>query len=222
MGDMAWIETIYWGATIIGGTLFILRTILMVVGGGLGHHDYDTHLDGDVGDIHVDHDLGVDHDIPTDHDVHLDHDIYLDADHTDTPFDTDFSFKLLSMQGLTAFFMMFGLVGLTLLKADLAILVTILGGAAAGLFAVWVISLLFYQTKRLQSSGTIVIKNAIGENGSVYLAIPARGSGQVQVPVQGALKIFDAVSVDQKPIKTGEKIQVTDVVDNNTLIVKKI
>ena len=216
MGDMAWIETIYWVSTIIGGTLFILRTILMVVGGGLGHDDYDMHVDGDVGDIHVDHDLHVDHD------VHVDHDIYLDADHTDTPFDTDFSFKLLSMQGLTAFFMMFGLVGLALLKADLAIVITILGGIVAGLLAVLVISLLFHQTKRLQSDGTINIQNAIGQSGSVYLAIPAKGSGQVRVPVQGALKIFDAVSKDKKPIKTGDNIEVTDIVDNKTLIVKKV
>jgi len=201
MNDMSWIEIIYWGATIIGGTLFLLRTIMMLVGGGFDHGDFDTDIDGDI---------------------HIDYDTHLDGDHAGTDSDADFSFKLLSMQGLTAFFMIFGLVGLALLKANLAAILTILGGGFAGLFAVWVNSLLFSQMKRLQSDGTLNIRNAIGENGSVYLLIPAKGTGQVQVTVQGALKIFDATSKDGKKIKTGDKICVTGTIDNNTLVVKKI
>lgn len=42
--------------------------------------------------------------------------------------------------------------------------------------------------------GTINIRNAIGSEGSVYLAIPKNGTGQVQVIVQGSLKTFDAFS----------------------------
>lgn len=201
MNDMSWIEIIYWGATIIGGTLFLLRTIMMLVGGGLDQGDFDTDMDGDI---------------------HIDYDTHLDGDHAGTDSDADFSFKLLSMQGLTAFFMIFGLVGLALLKANLAAILTILGGGFAGLFAVWVNSLLFSQMKRLQSDGTLNIRNAIGENGSVYLLIPAKGTGQVQVTVQGALKIFDATSKDRQRINTGEKICVTGTIDNNTLIVEKI
>lgn len=135
--------------------------------------------------------------------------------------DTDISFKLLSVQGLTAFFMMFGLVGLTLLKADSPTFVTLLGGVAAGAFTVWVLSIIFSRMQLLQSDGTINIKNAIGAHGSVYLNIQSGGSGQVQVPVQGALKIFDAVSKDGQKINTGEKIIVVDVADNSTLIVEK-
>jgi hypothetical protein len=56
----------------------------------------------------------------------------------------------------------------------------------------------------------------------VYLGIPPKGSGQVQVPVQGALKIFDAVSKEGKNIKTGKKVRVTGTVDNKTLIVEEI
>ena len=132
MFDMSWIEIIYWGATIIGGTLFVLRVIMMLAGGGLGFDDVDADTDID-GDLHV------------------------DGDHLDTDPDSDFSFKLLSMQGLTAVFLMFGLVGLALLKANVAVILTVLGGGTAGIFAVWVISLLFSQMKRLQSDGTLKI-----------------------------------------------------------------
>ena len=197
MYDLSWIEIIYWGATIIGGTLFVLRTIMMLAGGGLGEGDFEADMD-------------------------VDGDINIDGDHLDTDPDSDFSFKLLSMQGLTAFFMMFGLVGLALLKANVAVLLTILGGGIAGTFAVWVISMLFSQMKRLQSDGTLQIENVIGESGSVYLNIPAQGTGQVQVTAQGALKIFDAISKGGQKIVTGEKISVIGTVDNNTLIVEKI
>lgn len=208
MGSLSGIEIIYWAATVIGGTLFILRTVMMLAGAG-GDHDGDFHMDasdvhiGDMGDAHLDADTGG-------------------VDHSDELGESDFSFKLLSMQGVTAFFMMFGLVGLALLKADLVVPLTVLGGVLAGLFAVLLISILFAQMKRLQSEGTIQLKNAIGESGSVYLNIPAGGSGQAQVAVQGAMKIYDAVAADQEVIKTGEKIRVVGIVDHKTLIVEKI
>ncbi|TFG47803.1 MAG: hypothetical protein E4H33_05270 [Anaerolineales bacterium] len=203
MNNMSWIEIIYWGATIIGGTLFLLRTIMLMVGGGVDHTDFGGDFHGDVG-------------------VDLHPDTQFDADHTESIGDSDFSFKLLSLQGITAFFMMFGLIGLALLRARLPNILTIFGGSIAGLFAVWVISLLFSQMKRLQSDGTINIKNAIGQTGSVYLAIPAKGSGQVQVSIQGSLKILNAVAEGQKNITTGSTIEVTGTVDNQTVVVKKL
>ncbi len=205
MGNLTWIEVIYWGATIVGGTFFVLRTMMLLVGGGMGHHDFDTHFGSD---IHVDHD------------IHLDTDSGNASDHSES--DSDFSFKLLTLQGLTAFFMMFGLVGLALLKANLSTPETLAGGAIAGLVAVRVIGLLFEQMRHLQSDGTLDIHNAVGQSGSVYLTIPAQGTGQVQVPVQGSLRIFDAASTGEQIIPTGEKIRVTGIVDNSTLAVERI
>jgi len=76
--------------------------------------------------------------------------------------------------------------------------------------------------KRLQSDGSLNIQNALGQKGKVYLAIPTKGSGQVQLPVQGSLRVFDAIADDQRSISTGVNIQVTGVVDNKTLVVKKL
>ena len=76
--------------------------------------------------------------------------------------------------------------------------------------------------KRLQSDGTIRISNAIGEAGTVYLTIPPKGSGQVQVVVQGTLKIFDAISSKKTGLATGDKVKIIDVADGNTLIVEKV
>ena len=82
-------------------------------------------------------------------------------------------------------------------------------------------SLIFSQMKRLQTEGTINIQNTIGTEGSVYLTIPKNGTGQVQIIVQGSLKIFDAISKKKNVIATGEKIQVVGVASGNTLVVEK-
>ncbi|MFZ5857152.1 MAG: hypothetical protein ACOYZ6_09985 [Chloroflexota bacterium] len=195
MTDLTWIEIIYWASTIIGGTLFILRLIMLFIGGGVSDDGLDSALDANIDAGHTDL-----------------------ADHHG---DADVSFKLLSLQGLTSFFMMFGLVGLALLKAGLPVLLTVLGGIIAGLGTVTIISLIFTQMKRLQTDGTVNIQNTIGQDGNVYLTIPKNGSGQVQIIVQGSLKIFDAVSSNKNPISTGEKIHVVGVAGGNTLIVEK-
>lgn len=186
MAGLTWIEIIYWAATIVGGTLFILRLIMMFMGGSAGEDALDSAVD--AGD-------GV---------------------------DTDLGFKLMSVQGLTSFFMMFGLVGLALLKAGLPVLLTVVGGILAGLATVAVTGLIFSQMKKLQAEGTIHIENTVGKDGSVYLTVPQNGTGQVQIIVQGSLKIFDAMSSNKSVIPTGEKVRVVGVASGNTLIVEKI
>lgn len=192
MFGLSLIEVIYWASTIIGGTLFLLRLGMMLFGGGLEGDGGD--VSGNAGDLDISSDQA----------------------------DADVSFKLLSVQGLTSFFMMFGLVGLALLRAGLHILITILGGAVAGLVTVAVTGLIFSQMKRLQTEGTIRIQNTVGSEGTVYLTIPRNGTGQVQVIAQGSLKIFDAVSSNKHQIATGQKIRVTGVAGGNTLIVEKL
>lgn len=193
MSGLTWIEIIYWASTIIGGTLFVLRAFTMLIGGGLSDGAVDSaDLSGD-GDTDI------------------------SGDHTNA----DASFKLLSLQGLTSFFMMFGLVGLALLRANLPTLLTVVGGMIAGLITVSITGLIFSQMKRLQTDGTINILNTIGTEGSVYLTIPKNGTGQVQIIAQGSLKIFDAISNNKNILATGEKIRVIGVASGNTLIVEK-
>ena len=74
---------------------------------------------------------------------------------------------------------------------------------------------------KLQSDGTLRLSDAIGQQGKVYLTIPAGGAGQVQVGFQGRLMIFEAMSSNKEAIKTGEPVVVIDVVGGNTLVVEK-
>lgn len=154
----------------------------------------DTDVDGDIGDVDVDADAG----------------------------DSDMGFHVLSFQGLTAFFMMFGIVGLALLReTGWDELRATVGALAAGVASVWVVKKLFELAGALQSSGNVRWENAVGQKGQVYLHIPAGGSGQVQVPVQNQLLVCDAVAQDEGEIATGEQIEVISV-SGNTLTVRKV
>lgn len=135
--------------------------------------------------------------------------------------DADVSFKLLSLQGLTAFFVMFGLVGLALSRGSgVHEALAVAGAGAAGLGTTWLIGKLFAVTTRLQSSGTIDNTRAIGGVGNVYLTIPAAGTGKVQVTFAGRQREFDAVAADHQEIRTGTPIRVL-AATGSTLVVEK-
>lgn len=153
----------------------------------------------------------------------VDADTDIDVGHADvTHVDADVSFKLLTVQGLTAFFMMFGLVGFALLRENNAGNgVALVGATAAGLGTVWVISKMFSSVKKLQSSGTVDNAVALGQSGTVYLTIHARGTGKVHVALQGRLREFDAVSKEDSEIKTGERVKIVEV-NGSVLTVEKM
>ncbi len=153
----------------------------------------------------------------SDHDVHDG-----GLDHVDGHGDSDVSFKLFSLHGLTCFFMMFGLVGLGLSRQFwVPDVVAAAIGTIAGLFTFWIIAKLFSGMSKLQSDGTLKLSNAIGQQGKVYLTIPAEGTGQVQVAFQGRLMIYDAISANKEEIKTGDQIVVIDIAGGNILVVEQ-
>jgi len=153
----------------------------------------------------------------SDHDVHDG-----GLDHVDGHGDSDVSFKLFSLHGLTCFFMMFGLVGLGLSRQFwVPDIIAAAVGIIAGLFTFWIIAKLFSSMTKLQSDGSLKLSNAIGQQGKVYLTIPAQGTGQVQVAFQGRLMIYDAISANKEEIKTGDQIVVIDIAGGNILVVER-
>jgi membrane protein implicated in regulation of membrane protease activity len=156
-----------------------------------------------------------------------DSDIDADADFGDMDLseiggDSDASFHILSLHGLTVFFLMFGLTGLTCSQTfGLTEPFAIIGALIVGILSFWIIASIMSLMTKLQSSGNINIKSAIGQKGTVYLTIPKGGTGKVQLVVQERLKVLDAVAEDKKEIKTNENVEVIDEL-NEVLIVKKI
>ena len=193
-------EMVFAACALLGGGLFLIRMVLFFLG-GFGEADADAGVD--VGDVDVgDVDVG---------DLHV----------GDT-FEAVASFQLVTLQGLTAFLMMFGLVGLALLKSDTGKIVATLGAAAAGAVTLVIVGKIFSSLLALQSSGTLDMRNAVGQEGTVYLRIPADGTGKAQVTVQERLMVLDAVSEGKKELKTGERVKVVRVIGGRTLSVEKV
>jgi membrane protein implicated in regulation of membrane protease activity len=191
----------------IGGVFFLFRLILQF-SGVFGDMDADTEVDADV-DVDVDADVGDHVDAAT-------------ADAGDIGA-ADFSFQLFTFQGLTGFFLMFGLVGYTAhrqLEAGLGW--ALVAAMVAGLLMVLVISWMFTFFKRMQHSGTLKLANAVGREGKVYMNIPEDEPGKVQVDVQGRLAILDAVSEDKSNIPTDTRVKVVKVISGNVLVVRKV
>jgi membrane protein implicated in regulation of membrane protease activity len=195
-------EKLFFYLAFLGGIVFVIRLLMVLIGGSL--HDGDGDMDS-AADMAAD---GID--------SHMDGAI--NSDHHDT----DASFKIFTIQGMSTFFMMTGVVGLVLSRyAKAAPLWIALGGLLGGVLSVWMMGKLLMQMQKLQADGTMDIKNALFKEGEVYLTIPATGEGKVMVAVQGSLREFTAVSSAKEEIKTGEKILVVNILGQNTLIVKK-
>jgi membrane protein implicated in regulation of membrane protease activity len=145
-----------------------------------------------------------------------------DIHDTGDALDGDAGARLLSIQGVAAFLMMFGLVGLALLRQS-----QVPGAAAAtlalvaGAASMWGIAQVFQLMRRLQSSGTLDLRRAIGREGVVYLTVHPGQGGQVQVAVQGRLGVFEARADGERAIATGQSVRVVDV-RSGVLIVEPV
>lgn len=135
---------------------------------------------------------------------------------------SDGGFNTISLQGISAFALMFGLVGLAILRNGGATWLAYGGAIGVGVMTVWLISRMFKGMIKMQADGTLRIRNAIGQEGTVYLTIPDEGSGQVQVTVQGALRVLEARSANHTKIPTGERVRVVDIAGANILLVEQI
>ena len=141
--------------------------------------------------------------------------------HTDLHMDSDAGFQALSIQGISAFFTMFGVVGFMLHhNAALGIILSLAGAVIAGVFSMWLIGRVFRAMLRLQSSGTVSLFAAVGSEGSVYLTVGKEG-GRVQINFANRLREFEAISADGSTLPTGTAIRVQSVTAN-TLVVAPV
>ena len=184
-GEATGLELLFAASALVGGILFLLWFVLMMVGGFAADiFEGLLGMDG-LGD------LGA-----------------------------DASFKALPFQGLMAFLLFFGLVGLYTLKStETQSLASAIGGAA-GFASMYGTGKLFHLFVGLQSDGTVEISEALGATGTVYLRIPENGAGQVQVNFGGSMRTMKARAHDGTGIDGGAVIEVLEVM-GDVLVVKR-
>ncbi len=132
-------------------------------------------------------------------------------------------FQFLSLKNIVGFFTMFGWSGLGFISSGMSPALVIFLSFICGFAMMLGMATLFYFMSKLAETGNMNIRNAIGRSGEVYLPIPAKraGIGKVQITVQGTLETLDAITDDQEIIPTSSLIQVTDVINNQILLVRR-
>lgn len=135
--------------------------------------------------------------------------------------DTGIGFQFFSFKNIVAFFTIFGWSGISFLEAGMSKGIVVLLAAVCGLAMMFVMAFLMYQMHKMTSSGTLVMKNAIGQIGEVYLTIGANRSrmGKVQITVQGTLRELDALTDEDADLPTHAVITVKEITSNGILIV---
>ncbi len=100
-------------------------------------------------------------------------------------------------------------------------LASTIGAVVIGVGVMLLQSLAFWLMYKLHAPNMQTLSNAIGSIGEVYLGIPAGGSGKVTVTVNGTLSTLNAISENNKDIKTNAMVKVVNVI-NDRLVVKEI
>jgi len=136
--------------------------------------------------------------------------------------DTGIEFQFLSFKNLVGFFTIFGWSGIACLDNGLSNGLTVVISFICGLLMMFAMASLFYYLGKLQSSGTLRLKNALRQVGEVYLTIGAnRGSiGKVSINVQGTLRELEALTDENKDLVQGNVVIVKEVTANGILIVE--
>lgn len=186
---------------LVGGTIMVCQFVMTLA--GASHDHWDVGQGGN--DFHVDvvdvdgHDSGGHH-------------------------GSTWLFSVVSFRTLVAAAAFFGLAGLASHAGNLPPATQFLIAAGVGLGAMYGTHWIVSQFGRLSEDGTVRINRAVGQEGTVYLSIPAAngGAGKVQIKVQDRLMEYEAVSDGDRPIPTGSRVVVVDIEAGNRLKVEPV
>lgn len=136
--------------------------------------------------------------------------------------DTGIGFQFLSFKNLMGFLTIFGWSGIACLDGGLSKFLTVVISVVCGLLMMTAMAALFYYLAKLQSSGTLKLKNALDQVGEVYLTIGANRSkiGKVSINVQGTLRELEALTDENEDLVQSNVVRVKNVTANGILIVE--
>jgi len=127
-----------------------------------------------------------------------------------------------SLHGISGFFTLFGLVGLYLDSQGYGVLVSSMGGIGAGGVMFLAVSRIIMAMRNLESSGNITVDQTVGAKGSVYAEILPGESGAVTIFIDERERRYDAVTDEPAGLKTGDLIEVKEVISDSLLKVTKL
>lgn len=138
--------------------------------------------------------------------------------------DHGIGFQFFTFKNVVGFFTIFAWSGLACIHADMSPTATIIISVISGLIMMTAMATLFYFMMKMTHSGTLVISNAVGTVGEVYLTIGKDRSsmGKIHINVQGSMRELDAMTDEDFDLKQGDIVKVIEVVSGEILLVEKI
>lgn len=160
--------------------------------------------------------IGMETDVDVDCDVS-------DVDFNDASFFGMAGLKMLSVRTIVIFLCVGSWVAFTMDTNDCHMGATIPVSILSGLAVSFIFAFAMMKIMKLQGEGNIVFENSIGKPAEVYLTIPADGSryGKVTVLVQERMIEMEAKSESNEEIKTGERVEIVDVINNIAIVRRK-
>jgi membrane protein implicated in regulation of membrane protease activity len=132
------------------------------------------------------------------------------------------TFTLVSLRSILAFGMLFSWAGTLYLMNGASLTMTVIYSSVWGMAAMFVVSYAVYKLVQLQETGNIALWTAIGEEGTVYMDIPAGGTGKIRVITSRVVSYVNARSRGAAKLPAGTKVRVVGILDNNTLEVEAV
>ena len=191
------VQQILWVMAVPSTLILLLQIVLMCIGFGQGDGD----VDADAPE--------TDFDAPADG---LMEDSF--ADHAD-------GLRMLSLRGIIAFFAVGSWCGLAATELGANPYVAVLAAVLCGLGALVLVAVLMRAMNRLQQSGNLDLRHAVGKQAQVYVRIPESGTGKVTLVFQERFEECDAVS-KAAPLVAGTAVTVVGLADEHTLIVEPV
>lgn len=206
------IEQVWWGLAIISSAAFAIKLVLTFVGIGGG-------MDAIEGLDAADSIDGIDGADAADGAIQAADNV----DHVPATVNALEGLNLFSLQNILAFFCIGSWSAIACYSSTGSALISSGVGLVAGIIMMFICAWMMRALFKLEASGNVKMKEAIGMIGNVYLTIPAhdKGRGKVNLELGGSLKEYDAVSQDDEPIKSGTKVRVVDLLEDDLLVVQK-
>jgi len=189
--------TIYAVCAVIGGTILVCQFAMTLF--GLGHETLDVDLPADVDMPDDVGDFGEDGGGETHH-------------------NSSWFFGVITFRTLVAAVTFFGLAGLAGESSELIATQTFIIALVSGLAAMYGVHSVMRGLTKLQSDGTVQIRNAVGKPGTVYLKVPGNksGMGRVQVNVSERTMEYEAMTLHDD-LPTGTPIVVVNIIGPDTV-----
>jgi hypothetical protein len=132
--------------------------------------------------------------------------------------------SFLSIQGLGAFFAMFGLVGFGMMRNGSSAVPSLGTGAIVGVAAVFIMASLMRAMSTLNESGSMEVGDLQKADGVVSTPVPPReeGIGLVQLTVKGVQYEYQAYTSGERMLPIGTRIRVAEVRGSNQVLVTPV